>query len=77
MQSFGTAIILLGIAVMIIAQIVGAILVFRTDILKGALSLIVPGYFLFALKREGLYGKIVGAWVIGIAGYALGTIILS
>lgn len=77
MYSLGTVIILLGMAVAFIAQIAGAILVFRISILKGFLSLIRPGYFLFALKREGLYGKIVGARVFGIIGYAIGTIMLS
>jgi hypothetical protein len=77
MQSLGTTVILLGMAIAFLAQIVGAILVFRISILKGVLSLIVPGYFLFALRREGLYGRIVGAWAIGIAGLAVGTIMLS
>jgi hypothetical protein len=77
MQSLGTAVILLGMAIVILAQIVGAILVFRVSILKGVLSLIVPGYFLFALRREGLYGRVVGAWVVGIVGLAVGTIMLS
>lgn len=77
MQSLGTTVILLGMAIAFLAQIVGAILVFRISILKGVLSLIVPGYFLFALRRGGLYGRIVGAWAVGIAGLAAGTIMLS
>jgi hypothetical protein len=77
MQSLGTSVILLGVAVAYIAQLVGAIVVFRASILKGVLSLIIPGYFLFALRRERVYGKVVGAWALGIFGLALGTVILS
>ena len=77
MESLGSTVILLGMAIALLAQIVGAILVFRVSILKGVLSFIVPGYFLFALRREGLYGRIVGAWALGILGVAAGTIILS
>jgi len=77
MQNLGSALILLGIAVAFLAQIVGAILVFRASILKGVLSLLIPGYFLLALRREELYGLVVGAWAIGILGLVLGTVLLS
>ena len=68
---------MVGIAVAYLAQIVGAILVFRASVLKGVLSLFIPGYFLFALKRQGLYRPVVGVWVAGIAGLVFGTIVLS
>ena len=77
MHGFATASIMVGIAVAYFAQIVGAILVFRTSIFKGVLSLFVPGYFLFALKRQGHYKAVVAVWAAGLAGLVVGTIILS
>jgi hypothetical protein len=41
----GTVIILAGIVMTFLAQIVGAMLIFRSDGLEGILSLIVPDYF--------------------------------
>jgi hypothetical protein len=77
MQTLGTVSIMMGIAVAFLAQIVGAILVFRSSALQGVLSVLVPGYFLFALKRRNLYKPIVGIWFAGILGMVAGTIILS
>jgi hypothetical protein len=77
MHSFGTLCVLLGMLIAILAQIVGAALIFRSDILKGILSLAVPGYVLFALHREGSYRKIIAAWGMGLLGLAIGTILLS
>jgi hypothetical protein len=77
MHGLATAMILLGIAVAFLAQIVGAILVFRASILKGVLSLLIPGYFLFALRRQGLYNSVMGFWLAGILGLAVGTVMLS
>ena len=77
MQNFGSGMLLFGIAIIILAQIAGSIMVFSVNILKGILSLIVPGYFLFALRREGMYGRIIGGWAFGILCMVIGTIILS
>ena len=55
MHSFGTGVILLGMTIIILAQIVGAIMVFNVSFLKGVFSLTIPGYFLFVLRREGMY----------------------
>lgn len=77
MHTVGSVTLLLGMAIVILAQIVGAILVFRVSVLKGLLSLTLPGYFLFALRRQGIYNKVVGGWGIGILGLAIGTILLS
>ena len=77
MQSVGTLSIMIGIVVVALAQIVGAILVFRSDVLHGVFSLLIPGYFLFALKRQGLYKQVIGAWLAGILGLVIGTVILS
>ena len=77
MQTVATVSIMVGIAVAVLAQLVGALLVFRMSILKGVFSLLIPGYFLFALMRQGLYKPVVGAWLAGIIGMVVGTVILS
>jgi len=77
MQSLGTASLAAGMAVAFLAQVVGAVLIFRTNTLHGVLSLVVPGYFLFALKRQGLYKPVIGTWLVGVLGVVAGTIILS
>lgn len=59
------------------AQLVGTLLLFARSAVKGFLSLVIPGYFCLALKREGLYAWIIGAFFAGIAGLAAGTIMLS
>jgi hypothetical protein len=77
MRDLGTALILGGMALAAIAQVVGAIKILNVNVAMGVLSLIVPGYFLFALRRHGIYRQVVGAWLIGILGLAIGTIIVS
>jgi len=61
----------------LLAQIGGAVLVFRFDTLKGVLSVIIPGYFLSALRQAGVYWRVVGIWGFGILGMAIGTILMS
>jgi len=77
MQNFGTVVVLAGLAIVIIAQIFGAIMVFNVSLLKGVLSLIIPGYFLMVLRREGMYGRVVGSWAFGIVCMIIGTVALS
>ena len=77
MHNFGSGIILFGLATVMLSQLWGAIMVFSVSILKGILSLLIPGYFLFALRREGMYGRVVGSWGLGIVCMAIGTFVLS
>jgi hypothetical protein len=77
MQALGTSLIMFGIGIAVLAQIAAAILTFRASVLKGVLSLIVPGYMFFALYRQGTYAYVVGAWSLGILGLVAGTVILS
>ncbi len=67
----------LGFGLVVVTQIVGVILVFGKSIGKGLLSVVVPGYFIFALRREGLYWKVVGAWHLGILFIVAGTLVYS
>lgn len=77
MHTFGSITLIAGMAIAFLAQIAGAILVFRSSIVKGLLSLTIPGYFLFALRRQGIYKQVVGSWGVGILGMIMGTILMS
>ncbi len=77
MEILGKILILGGFGIIIISQLIGTLLVFKASVIKGFLSLVVPGYFLFALKREGLYIPIIGFWVLGVLCVAFGTIAMS
>jgi hypothetical protein len=76
-ESIAEVMLLGGMAITCFAQIIGMVLVVRLSILKGVLSLVVPGYFLFILRHNGIYWKVVGLWLAGIMGIVLGTILLS
>lgn len=77
MQNIGSGFILLGFAITVLAQIVGAIMVFNVSFVKGVLSLAIPGYFIVTLRREGFYRAIIGSWLFGLVCIATGTILLS
>ena len=77
MESIGKIILLGGMAIAFVAQIIGAGIAFKSSVIRGVLSLTVPGYLLFALQRSGTYWKVVGTWLVGILGMVLGTITLS
>lgn len=77
MQNLGSILILTGMALMMISQFIGFILILRVSFLKGIFTLFIPGYLLITLRRTGYYWKVVGAWTMGILGYVIGTILLS
>ncbi len=77
MQNIGSGFIVLGFAITLLAQIVGAIMVFNVSFVKGVLSLTIPGYFIVILRREGFYRAIIGGWLFGLVCIATGTILLS
>lgn len=77
MQNIGSGFIVLGFAITLLAQIVGAIMVFNVSFVKGVLSLTIPGYFIVTLRREGFYRAIIGGWLFGLVCIATGTILLS
>lgn len=77
MEILGKVLILGGLIIVIASQIVGTFLVFRISAMKGFLSLVVPGYFLFALKRGGLYFSVIGFWGMGVLCLIFGTISMS
>lgn len=65
-----------GMLVAAVSQVVGFILLMN-DPLKALLALIVPGYALFALNREGYYAEVVGSYMLGAMGLVVGTVLLS
>ncbi|MEZ5464711.1 MAG: hypothetical protein R3F22_05675 [Lysobacteraceae bacterium] len=69
--------ILGGFLIALLAQLMGAVMAFRGGAKEGILSLLIPGYVLFALKRSGGYWLMVGIYFIGVAGVAAGTIALA
>jgi hypothetical protein len=77
MHTFGTAVLLLGMATLIAAQLYVTTMTFKVAPLKGALCFVIPGYALFVAKRNGFYGKFFIAYVIGILGLVIGGSILS
>jgi hypothetical protein len=69
--------IVVGLAIAFLAQAVGCILVFRRSFVQGGLSLLVPGYMFLALRRNGLYVPVVGAWCLGLSAVVAGTFLLA
>jgi hypothetical protein len=77
MGSLGIYILILGFGITVLAQLVGAALVFRASIVRGMLSLVIPGYIFFALKRRGLYKAVVGVWSLGLLVVVVGGVLVS
>lgn len=69
--------VLVGYFLAFLAQLVGAALAFRVSAAAGLLSIFIPGYVFFVLNRSGTYWYVVGAWLAGIAIFALGVVALS
>ena len=77
MESLGKIVLLSGLAVAALAQLGGAIVAFRLGAIHGVLSFLVPGYVLFAAKRGGAYGKVVGTWLAGVVAVVVGMALMS
>ncbi len=77
MQNLGKFLIVSGFLVTIVSQLVGAFLSFRLSVIKGVLSIFIPGYLLLAMHRSGHYRSIVGAWCFGVVAAIIGVILLS
>jgi len=76
-QLFQRLLIVLGLFVAFLAQLIGTILLFRRSFVQGGLSLFVPGYIFFALKRNALYGPVIGTLCVGLLAVVAGTILLA
>lgn len=70
-------VIVCGLLLTVLAQAAACIFVFRHNATAGLLSLVVPGYLFFALKRSGPYFAVLGAWFAGVLAVTAGTIALS
>ncbi len=66
-----------GILLGYVAQIVGALLAFRIGFAAGGLSLLVPGYVFFCLRREEVLWPVVAVWLLGAALVTVGLFLLS
>ena len=66
-----------GFGLVALAQVIGAIIAFGYNPLKGILALFIPGYLFVVLKQSGYYGKVVGLWCVGALALVAGTIALS
>ena len=77
MELVGKFFIFGGFAIAALAQVIGAILVFRFSILDGFLTLIVPGYIIVAIKKAGVYKLVVGSWLVGVVLSVIGVVLLS
>jgi hypothetical protein len=73
----GRYLILGGMLVLLLSQVLGFALLLACDVGKAIIALVVPGYGLFALRREGHYLLVVGAYCTGALALAMGTILLS
>jgi hypothetical protein len=69
--------VVVGFALAFLTQIVAAILAFRVSFLAGALSLLVPGYLFFCLRRQGDFWPLAAVWLLGLAMVTTGTMLLS
>lgn len=77
MHTFGTTSLLLGIFILLAAQLYVTGMTFKVAPLKGVLCFVIPGYALFVAKRNGFYGKFLAAYIAGIIGMIIGGSILT
>lgn len=76
-QLFARVLVVVGFALVIGMQIAGSLVLFNYGFVRGALAFLLPGYFMIALKRSGIYWQIMGPWCFGIVMIIAGTILLS
>ncbi len=76
-ETAGRVLVIGGLLTVVVVQIVGLMMINSRNSPSAALSVVVPGYFLFALKREGFYGIIVGIYFAGLLSVMFGTVALS
>ena len=66
-----------GLFILYVSQVVAAIYIFSRSFAQGLVSLIVPGYFLIALRRNEAFYPVMFSWLLGAGALAAGTIMLS
>ncbi|ADJ64958.1 hypothetical protein G5B88_17585 [Herbaspirillum seropedicae] len=77
MSTVGTGVLLVGLAVMVAAQVYVTLKTFTVSASKGVLCFVIPGYAFLIAKRHGFYGKFLLAYILGILGMVIGGGILS
>lgn len=76
-QLLARFLVIAGFALVVGMQIAGSLVLFNYGFERGALAFLLPGYFMIALKRSGIYWQIMGPWCLGIVMIIAGTILLS
>ena len=66
-----------GFLITALAQLAACIAAFRYSAAAGLLSLFVPGYLFFALRRSGAYRSVIGTWFVGVMAIVAGTVAMS
>jgi hypothetical protein len=77
MHTFGTVALLLGMFLLIAAQLYVTAMTFKINPRRGMLCFVIPGYALLVAKRNGFYGKFLAAFGLGFLGLVTGGGILS
>lgn len=77
MEDIAKVLILSGMALSMLAQIVGMFLIFSVSVMKAFFCLIIPGYIFLALKQHGYYKQVIGTWLLGVVLLVIGMSILS
>ena len=72
-----SALIMVGVGIAAFAQITCAVLAFQASRAAGWLSLLVPGYVLVCVKREGSYWPVAAGWLLGAILIVLGIWLLA
>lgn len=70
-------VIVFGFLIVMLAQLAACAVAFRHSAAAGVLSLVVPGYMFFALRRSGSYWPVIAVWFAGVLAVVAGTIAMS
>lgn len=68
--------VLAGIAIFWSICLLGTIALFCRGASKGVLSIVIPGYWFFALRSQGLGFPFVGFFYFGLLVYVTGAILV-
>ena len=77
MHTFGVTALLSGLLIAFIAQMYLTAMIFKVEPGKAFISLFIPGYIFLLAKRNGLYGKFLVSYVLGLIIFVIGGVILS
>ena len=76
-MTFGSSLILSGMALVVTSQIAMAVHAFTGNPFKGILCLVIPGYLIVYTKKHNVGVWFMRAWYAGIAVFVFGGILAS